>query len=364
VEAAEIDLERANHPRFKFPEPLTDNTMLDALRRQHVIIPEHEVSAFIDQLQQRYFPYDDVAFLAKSYESAGLRTIASLLSGRLTRIVIDALEQGRPFSAIRIGDGEANLLTYNKYPGTPELDRLSAQTIIAAQPDRFVPSDSLLLTLRDWLHGTIDTADVVGVRGINNNSKIHRCAKEGAQFARDRLQHDPRGFSGVIRSEMYPLELANQGLLNGKIIGPAHFYFELARDIRLLCQAARRIILLTNVESLHTRFLHAFPEKNVAWVSVGNAPLPVGNHREALALDAPLFLERTREELQAKGPDFSGALCLIGAGPWSELYCSNAKQLGAVAVDMGSGLDLLVGRQIRPVHKRVREFIPDWPALL
>jgi hypothetical protein len=49
--------------------------------------------------------------------------------------------------------------------------------------------------------------------------------------------------------------------------------------------------------------------------------------------------------------DMSGCLCLIGAGPWAEIYCTWVKQRGGVALDIGSGFDLLDGKLLRPIHK-------------
>lgn len=46
-----------------------------------------------------------------------------------------------------------------------------------------------------------------------------------------------------------------------------------------------------------------------------------------------------------------GALCLVGAGFWSEIYCAWIKQRGGVAVDIGSGFNLLDGGAPRPIHK-------------
>ena len=52
--------------------------------------------------------------------------------------------------------------------------------------------------------------------------------------------------------------------------------------------------------------------------------------------------------------DLAGSLVLVGAGPWAEFYCTVAKQRGAVAVDIGSGFDLLSGRNTRPFHRLLR----------
>ena len=63
----------------------------------------------------------------------------------------------------------------------------------------------------------------------------------------------------------------------------------------------------------------------------------------------PDFLSTVASELPR---DMRGACCLAGAGPWAEIYCSWIKQRG-VAVDLGSGFDLLAGQATRPGHRRL-----------
>ena len=53
--------------------------------------------------------------------------------------------------------------------------------------------------------------------------------------------------------------------------------------------------------------------------------------------------------------DLRGCLCLIGAGPWAEIYCTWVKQRGGVAIDLGSGFDLLEGKVTRVMHKEILE---------
>jgi hypothetical protein len=62
---------------------------------------------------------------------------------------------------------------------------------------------------------------------------------------------------------------------------------------------------------------------------------------------SPDFLAEVASQLPQ---DLRGWCCLIGAGPWAEIYCSWAKQRGGVAVDIGSGFDLLAGTPSRPAH--------------
>ncbi len=76
-----------------------------------------------------------------------------------------AVETGKPLSAIRIGDGEGNLLTYLKHRETPVLDEIAARKIIEMQGDRFNPSRSWLFCLKHLMQGAVCDSDILGVRG-------------------------------------------------------------------------------------------------------------------------------------------------------------------------------------------------------
>jgi hypothetical protein len=43
----------------------------------------------------------------------------------------------------------------------------------------------------------------------------------------------------------------------------------------------------------------------------------------------------------------------VGAGPWAKIYCGWIKRRGGVAVDLGSGFDLLEGKLTRSIHKEL-----------
>ena len=49
---------------------------------------------------------------------------------------------------------------------------------------------------------------------------------------------------------------------------------------------------------------------------------------------------------------FKGALFIVGAGPLGKVYCQRLKELGAIAIDMGSALDLYLGRVTRDWHSQ------------
>ena len=79
--------------------------------------------------------------------------------------MIRALQSRQPLTAIRIGDGEANLLTHNAY-ATPNLNAEAGKLILSIQSDSLEATDQKLMRLARLMHHSILEADVVGVRGL------------------------------------------------------------------------------------------------------------------------------------------------------------------------------------------------------
>jgi hypothetical protein len=93
------------------------------------------------------------------------------------------------------------------------LDRTSAERIIGIQPDTFAPSADWLVWLREQLLESIHSADIIGVRGVDHRSHIAEASGITNEQIAIKLHRDPRGYSGVIRSEYFMLGLASQGIL-------------------------------------------------------------------------------------------------------------------------------------------------------
>jgi hypothetical protein len=140
----------------------------------------------------------------------------------------------------------------------------------------------------------------------------------------------------------YVLRLAQHGMLQNKVIASAHLYFGLLDRLEELVSHARRILLITSKTGVLEGLRKKFPRNDFDQISLGRPRNP-----EVSLPDAPRFLWTIASELLK---DLRGYCCLVGAGPWAEFYCSWIKQRGGVALDIGSGFDLLSGKISRPVH--------------
>lgn len=273
--------------------------------------------------------------LIEAYASVGVQVVADPFSSAVAEQAIAALRHGLPFSIVRIGDGEANLLSFGRYPGTPILDQHNFAAIIEMQQDRMAPDLAWAPVLRELIFSSVLQADVVGVIGL------WRPRVFTIDILMELFREDRRGGSGHWRALDLMLKLAREGLLRGKIVASAYLYLGILEHIPEIVSHAREVLLVTDRAHLASDFARRFGGMSFEMLNIGKRRFPV----EALE---PSFLQDVDSQLPQ---DMSGYCCMIGAGPWAEVYCSWVRQRGGVAIDLGSGFDILDGIISRPVHR-------------
>jgi len=276
--------------------------------------------------------------LVARYRSMGLRVVPDPFDQQVADAVEAALRERAALSVIRIGDIAANFLTFGWYPDTPELDKLSRDEALYILPDTFVIDAPWTLALRDMLHGAIAQADVVGVLGVWRPR-----ARSVDEFIA-RFLKDCRGVGGQWRGTDYMLHLARQGGCRSATIGSAFLYFGVLERLRTFLPVAQGVLVISSADDIARQIRRLHPDLTVEHIPVG-----FGNDPDA-PRHSPSFLARVEHAMPR---DMRGWLCLVGAGPWAVLYCTWAKQRGAVAVDLGSGCDLLAGQVSRQAHRTV-----------
>jgi len=308
--------------------------------------PDTEVARVVSAVLARPECLDPRA-VADIYRRQGLLVIPDPSATAISEQVIRALQSQQPLSAIRIGDGEANLLTHNTY-ATPKLNAEVGKLILSMQSDNLEATDKWLKRLSRLMHLSILEADIVGVRGLWI-SKGDPLKKQDETAYCEQIQTagpaELRGLTGVWRATDYLLQLGQQGALQNKLICSAHFYLSILANLEQILAQTSCVYLITERSDLLALFTNRFA--NVAFKLI-----PVGSLRPA----QPSSLDRVRK-LSFLGSTFrqiprnmAGTLCLVGAGVWAELYCTWIRRRGGVAVDIGSGMDLLAGQCSRPVH--------------
>jgi hypothetical protein len=298
-------------------------------------VPASEIDAFIEAVRA-HPEYWDANWVGKTYASHGSTVMPDPYDRRICDLARQALQARTPLSIVRMGDGEMNLLTYRAYPGSPLLDRYSVLKTVEQQLDRFVPDDVWMLALREMMLSAVQQADVVGVLGLWRPKPL-----PDVDLIIDALARDLRGSSGYWRGIDFMLRLAESGMLKNKIVASAHLYFGILDHLDELVLASRRTYLITNRSELLRAMIDRHAGMQFDLIEIG------GTAQAEMPFATPAFLVDFHSKLP---PDLAGCCCLIGAGPWAEIYCSWVKRRGGVAIDLGSGFDLLAGTVSRPVH--------------
>ena len=250
-----------------------------------------------------------------------------------------ALDERRPWSVVRIGDAEISLLAYGAYADTPLIDRFLADAAIT-RSGRIRKQNHLWYTvLSDLMMYAVTQADVVGVAGTWHA-----------------VPHDPREYIptfwdkpmriGAFRAMDFMLHLMSRGVLRDKIVAPAHLYFSVLRHLDMLLESVETVFVLSSRHGVTEKLRCKYG--GVKFIHVdADAGKSAGSETDSLD-----FLMSVHSGLPS---DMEGTLSLVGSGIWAEIYCTWIKNRGGVAIDVGSGLDLLDGELTRPVHRRLGE---------
>jgi hypothetical protein len=291
----------------------------------------------------------DIDWMARTLARRGHRVIPDPASLEIAELVAAALVARRGYSVVRLGDGEANILCYGRATSrTPALDWRAACGVIARQPTRFAPTPDLMLLLHDALQLSVLDADIVGVVGLWQPTGLFPSAEESVARFVGALSTYPEGFAGQLRGRKLAAEMPDY-LPTSRIFASAHLYISLIQHLEVAARPAAKIVCITDVDAGVDAVRRLLGDKVVEQISV------TGGREAGEPLDpTPWFFDRVKAAID---PDSQGVLYLIGAGPWAEIYCRYAKENGGVAVDIGSGFDLLRGVKTRPVHNFIT--LPD-----
>jgi len=308
-------------------------------------VTEQEYSIFEDFIRS-HLTHFDVEHVRKEYAAGTSKLLVDPFSPDIIVSIRRALTDRTPYSVVRIGDGEANFASFGAYPGTPNLDRYAFAQSIANQQDKFRATETWMLVLCDLMRHAILDADVVGVLGLwrpepAGNEKI------AASTRIENFRRDPRGRTGHLRGVDLMLRWAREGRFATQCVATAHLYFSILLQLEELLPHAGKVICLTDKAIAMAALRRKFPNGRFELIPVGKS-----NGMIRRAATEPDFLWRIATQIPR---DMSGHLCLIGAGVWAEYYCMLVKQRGGVAIDFGSGFDLLAGEGTRPVHKLIPE---------
>lgn len=189
-------------------------------------IPASEIELFCQQVRA-HASYWDPEYVKKVYRKACARVISDPLSADASAPIITALERQTPFSAIRIGDGEANILAYAVFSDTPNLDGFAFEKSVAQHPDSFKIGTLWMNILQEMMLSSILQADIIGVIGLWRVRQELPMEAYNDSLGKLIRRYNLRGQVGQFRAVQLVMRLASKGVLKNKIIASAHFYFSI-----------------------------------------------------------------------------------------------------------------------------------------
>lgn len=294
--------------------------------RQHnlLFVNFNKISA-VNQLIHSF--YSNLQILPNKISSDDMVFKKRRTSTQALEIIKMAITERKPFSFIRIGDGEAKILGANR----DVADEMVNQITETWWKQKITHSNTLEL-LRMELLKSINSADMLGLfdPALDSNhllmeSKFLLSGKMVRKYCDLNSTH-----SFVSASEH--LNWHNQNLIAGLVDG-------------------QEIITLITCRDIASKVADKFKVKTVIWL-----PIPA----EAKYADWQEigyyhhYPTRMQELLDQIKPLCRGHLFLVGAGILGKIYCRIIKERGGIALDLGSVFDNWAGHTKRPSVRKNR----------
>jgi hypothetical protein len=271
-------------------------------------------------------------------EDTQLDQLATYLRGRI--------EQGLPTSAIRLSDGEGNILfaDEDRYPTLRDYVLAKISHIHFGRGSSVVPANAGLFL--NHMREAVAEADVLGVP---DHRRIIRV------FQRDRHDVDVRAEAGNRKSLITAIQLAEANRLQDKLIANAFFSRQLLPHYPSILRPAKTIVLVTCHPDLVDAIRRTSQVQDVRLIEV---PLQSSQMKGTTNHHFPEAYRRICREIPQQP---AGAVFLIGAGPLAKYYCTLAKRAGGIAFDVGAVMDFWIGRSGRSKIKK--ETLEQWSLI-
>jgi len=259
--------------------------------------------------------------------------------------IVESAQRGEAFSLVRIGDGEGNVLRLSSTFGAPptSIDEKCFDAIFRMQNSTpFLGDMSGKIKFASLLATAVSNATLLGVRAVWSElppeSEIIRRTFDDGEI---------RGALGMLNARLFAEELVRRSKARPAGVTFAHCYLALLYDLPRMLDNVPESLIISGRGSLRNEFQNRLGKRLVDFITVplegaGDPEEPMKSHYYGYF---PRVLDRLSDSL-------SNTLVLIGAGIFGKIYCEAVRSAGGVAVDLGSGFDLLAGISTRPVHSR------------
>lgn len=246
------------------------------------------------------------------------------------------LTSQKPHSIIRLADGEGNILMM-RAPGPHEalLHKVRRMHLTTEWGQSVSELDeSRLDCLTESLRQAVLASDVVGI------PPVARMGHWRNRFAAKNVSL--RGYAGDIATLAFARASLN---LFDQTISDCMLHVWILPLLRLICQDRRFLGLITCHDDLEAAFVKRFGIHEIAAYSV---PPPL--NRKATGLDAQGYMDQFARVLRDLRVPYPGSLFFVGAGFTGKIICARIKELGGIAIDVGSTMDIWAGENTREWH--------------
>lgn len=262
---------------------------------------------------------------------ADIRTVAEQRA-QLKQRIVAALADGKPYSILRLGDGEAYIFDDATGPFTEEDRQMRERHWWNIQLDEVTRSRLRSETLEAYRG-----ADIVGV------PTIHRFIRDFAATSGHLVASTAN--RGIVTSVRGAADLAEVPAFSEERLH--HVVFD-KHFLELLVQRAKRVVVVSSIQPSLLRKRFAGLSAAVVTVSLPTHAKTSGNpHYIEGTVPLPLVMESIAEEVNAIVAP--GDLVLLSGGIAAKRLVAAAKAKGAVGLDLGAQLDTLVGLPAGPV---------------
>jgi len=291
---------------------------------------------FAEMTHQRLF-VDDQTIHDAGAHTAFFEPVAAKAAPLIAARMKGALEAGEPLSLVRVGNGEGNAVSLVEEP--------ASRAIYEGFDFEFVSQNGMSIGLDEAVPFSARVVDAIKSADIQCY-RIHRYDEEaGVRQCLARSALSP-AFGIIYARVLFHRQLcASRG--KPTWFSNAWIHFDLIEHLDALLSIASDVCIVTGRQELESKFRERLGERLRLFAGV-----PVQGYVPPSRADSHFARFEDLRTLIGRhvGP---GTLALIGAGLFGKVYCQDARDRGAVAVDMGSAFDLLAGLMTRPVHRQI-----------
>lgn len=273
-----------------------------------------------------------------------------LSNAQISCFIEDRLSNRKSVSLIRLGDGEGAILAR-----PTAKDKALWSTVLS----HFGPhvTSGFINSLADELISAINTADVIGVRDdllnvhfpeSNFDLSQNEFTEQFKTLFHLRSAEQNIDYAGALRLALTHRFLANHKFAKGVLFGGAWMHFGLSQsgDLARLISTEEHIGLVSSKPALAEQ-LESLLNVKVNYFKIPDIYRELRkNEDHDFANQLPVKLAQMMNTLKVS---FQGQLVLVGAGIIGKVYCHRIKELGGVAIDVGSICDAWIGISSRPL---------------